>query len=247
MRREVMVGVVLLLCGFPCRAADEPVYLVLASAGGATLQGRPVTRGMAIPATASLAVPSGSSVTALGERGKIVVNGAFEGSIASLPVPALRASDPPFGVLASLLMRVLFFVERGGSEEGANLWAIRPDTPGIKCMIAGRPPTLQVTNAMLGRTATIVNPHLDAFAKQALTSKSLAWPSALPVSTGTEYRVSIDGTGKDVSWQLALVDGSGQADEQTLTSMAQRNCIEQLNSYALHLQPTVVVPPTRGR
>jgi hypothetical protein len=158
---------------------------------------------MAIPASAPLALPLGSSITALGERGKIILNGAFEGSMASVPIPDPRSSDPPFGILTSLLMRVLIFVERGTSEEGADLWSIRPDTPGTKCMIAGRAPRLQVSDAILGRTATIVNSH-DAFATLVLASKSLEWPTGLPFEVGTEYRV----------WQLAIVDGTGFADER---------------------------------
>jgi hypothetical protein len=247
MLRHAIVGLILIVLGSPCGAADEAGYLVLASAGGATLQGRPVVRGMAIPATSSLALPSGSSVTVIGERGKFVLNGVFEGPISTLAAPAVRASDPPFGFLASILMRVILAVDRGGSEDGDSLWAIRPDTPGIKCMIAGRAPSFLVVSALLGRTATIANSHLDAFARQAFTAKSLPWPSDLPISIGTEYRVSIDGTGRDVSWQLAVIEGAGEADEQTLAAMGRRNCIEQLNAYALHLQPTVIVSPARNR
>jgi hypothetical protein len=245
MQPKLIAGMFLLLLSLPCKAADEQAYLVLTSAGGANSQGKPITRGMMIPVTAMLALPPGSSVTALGKSGKIIVNGAFEGNIASLALPAAKPSDPPFQLLTSLLTRVLFFVERGDSGDAGDLWEIRPDTLGIKCMVVGQPPTFHVTKDLIGRTATIVNSALDAFVQQALTSGSVAWPSTLPISFGTEYRVSIDGSGKDVVWKLKLLDGDRRADEKTLQSMAESSCNEQLNSYALNLPPTLVVSTER--
>jgi hypothetical protein len=150
MLRQAMIVLTLLMPAVSWGADDGSDYLVLAAAGNATLQGKPVNRGMAIPAAAVLVLPVGSSITVIGERGKFVMNGAFEGAIDSTPAPAANASDPPFGFLVSLLMRVLPFAElRGGGVSGGELWAIRPDTPGVKCMIDGRPPSLEIDAPMI--------------------------------------------------------------------------------------------------
>jgi hypothetical protein len=215
-------------------------YFVLSNSGGGAVDNKPVAWGMAVSDDATIKLPAKSSLTLLGEAGKVILNGVFEGALGMTPGLKSSTSDSSTGILTRLLIHSNLFAQRGDGfdQPSGGLWSVRLDAAGAKCISGHKGPSLNWDISLNGSQATIENPGRDSYVKVLLSGGQIVWPPSLPVVTTSEYRVSIDGTGRTVTWKLIEI-GVDQPIEAVLQAMAEKQCVGQLLSYAVSVPPTI--------
>jgi hypothetical protein len=208
--------------------------LVLAVNGTAKADGNYLKIGKPVPDNAMLSVEAGSEIKLFGVHGPERIKGRFEGTRASL-VPTTQISIAQH--LRNILTSIVIFAQRDSSAPliGHDLWVIRIDMSGNKCIRRNQAPRIAVDRSLFGRRATIYDVDGERAVVVELGAELIDWPAQLPINkTPATYRVTVDQTGVASEWIFRELKDDG-SEENTLTQMQQLRCADQLVGYALSL------------
>jgi len=228
----------------PCRASD-PDLVVFSVQGDVKADGRALSAGTHLDAKAQLVVSSGGEAVLFGDVGKVVVEAGFKGTLMRAEQEAFVPSTIP-GITPSiwrlLLTMVTFNSERGPpSTMNNNGWAFALDTPGNKCVLHGTVPSIDVEPAFDGRSASILDVASSNEVSLTLNSPETEWPSSLLVDPNAEYRATVTGLDKVVSFHVVEIEGGPDLTDTTLRQLAVANCVNQLLEFAAQVKPAMVL------
>lgn len=225
--------------------------LVLMSAGAATAEtivvkssgpsAKAYPPGKSIPDNSKVALKSGDSITILDGRGTRVLKGP--GLFATTASTATNSS------IGALLRNTGTRQVRTGAVRGSgstvsrppNVWLIDSSKSGTVC-VAGTetvslwtPPHEQPASMTLTRLSDGKSMPIALRAGQSVK----AWPTAdLPITDGSQFRVSGDGVKSPVTLRFAALGPNPQGLEGTAAALIKAGCNAQLDL----LIETVAVP-----
>jgi hypothetical protein len=244
-RNSARVGAALMIGAMAAAAAADT--LVVFSRGPSAKLYPP---GKSLPEGSALKLLANDQLTVLDGRGTRTLRGPGQFNLASL---AAGQAVSEVNTRLTLLMntpgdrRIRIGAVRGvtsGQMRSPNLWFVDVGRPGTVCV--ADPAALTMWRAKMDQDASVTISGGGAAATHVTWPQgqnTLAWPAGAPVSTGSEYTLSV-GDAAPVHIKLAVLSARPSGMEDTASTLIRDGCDSQLDLLVQTFSvPTDEAPP----